>query len=130
MDKAKFIGRQRPFFLEDEFVKNAFYMEQQFARETEIDPFEDPLVIRTTIEFLGVLPINLKMNKWGKEDPQSKWNCIKPPKDGDGLWHIKMTLVDPDGEKSEKSYRAKPTKRILNDKFYPNDILNEELSYT
>lgn len=125
-----FTGHQRPFFLEDDFVKNASYIEQQFARETEIDPFEDPLVFRKMIEFLGVLPTNLKMNNWGKEDPKSKWSWDKPPKDGDGLWHIRMTLIDPNGEKFEKSHKTKPTKRILKEKFDPKDVLSEELAIT
>ena len=61
------------------------------------------------IEFLRVLPINLGMNKWKSENDKCKWNWNKPPKEGDGSWHIKMTLYDPDGEKFEKSYLTKHT---------------------
>ena len=51
------------------------------------------------VEFLGVIPINLKGNMWESKDlilNMIDWN--KPPKRGDGAWHVKIRLIDPDGE--------------------------------
>ena len=94
-----------------------------------MDPFEDPLVFRKMIEFLGVLPINLGMNRWKSEGDKCKWNWSKPPKEGNGSWHLKMTLYDPDGEKFKKSYRTKDTDRKLKPKFDPKDVLDEDLTH-
>ena len=106
-----FIGPQRLLYLEKEFVNRTYSVEQILARDTELNPFEYPLVFRRMIEFLGVLPINLGMNKWKSESSKHTWNWNKPPKEGDGSWHIKMTLYDPDGENFEISYRTKCTNR-------------------
>ena len=69
------------------------------------------------------------MNRWKSEGDKCKWNWNKPPKEGDGSWHIKMALYDPDGEKFEKSYQTKSTDRKLKPKFDPKDVLNEELTH-
>ena len=103
--------------------------EQLLARDIELDPFEDPLLFRKMIDFLGVLPINLRMNKWKCEDDDNKWNWDKPLKDGDGSWHIKMILYDPDGEKFEKIYRTEQTDRKPHSKLNPKDVLEDELTY-
>ena len=69
-----FIGPQHPFYLEEEFVNRTHTIEQLLVRDTELDPFEDPLVFRKMIEFLGVLPINIGMNRWKSESDKCKWN--------------------------------------------------------
>ena len=99
------------------------------ARDIELDPFEDPLVFRKMVEFLGTLKINLGMNKWKSEDDKEEWNWKKPPKEGDGRWHIKLTLYDPDGEKFEKTYKTKPTNRKLKEKFDPKDVLDDGVTH-
>ena len=93
-----------------------------------LTPFEDPLVFRKMIEFLSARPINIEMNKWKRVGDKCKWRWDKPPKEGDGSWHMKMTLYDPDGEKFERSYHTKKTDRKLKPKFDPKDVLNEELT--
>ena len=126
---GNFIGPQRPFYLEKNFVDQTLSVEQLFARDIELDPFEDPLVFRKMVEFLGTLPINLRMNKWKSEEDQEKWNWKRPPKEGDGNWHLKLTLYDPDGEKFKKAYKTRPTNRKLKEKFDPKDILNEGVTH-
>ena len=74
------------------------------------------------------MSINLGMNKWKREGDKCKWNWDKPPKEGDGSWHMKMIMYDPDGEKFEKSYCTKETNRKLKPKFDPKDVLDEELT--
>ena len=123
------IGPQCSFYIEKYFVNRTHMMEQLLDRDTELDPFEDPLVFRKMTDFLGVLPINLAMNKWTCEDKDHKWKWDKPPKDGDGSWHIRMTLYDPDGEKFENIYRTKQTNRKLQSKLSPKDVLEDDLTY-
>ena len=69
------------------------------------------------------------MNKWKSEDDKDEWNTKKPPKEGDGRWHIKLTLYDPDGEKFERIYKTKPTDGKLKEKFDPKDVLNEGVTH-
>ena len=124
-----FIGPRCPFYLEEDFVNRTHTIEQLLARDTELDPFEDPLVFRKMTDFLGVLPINLGINRCTCEDDDHKWHWRKPPKEGDGSWHIKMTLYDPDGEKFEKIYRTERTDRKLKTKPNPKDVLDDDLAY-
>ena len=126
--ERNFIGPQCPFYLEKDFVEKTHSVEQLIARDEELDPFEDPLVFRKMIEFLSVMPINIERNKWKREGDKCEWRWDKPPKEGDGSWHIRMTLYDPDGEKFERSYHTKETDRKLKPKFDPKDVLNEELT--
>ena len=60
---SDFIGPKRPFCLEKDFINQTSSVERLLARDIELDPFEDPLVFRKMVEFLGALPINLRMNK-------------------------------------------------------------------
>nr|GEV35175.1 hypothetical protein [Tanacetum cinerariifolium] len=69
------------------------------ARDAELNPFKDILVFRKTVEFLGSLPINLKVNMWESKDLiENPINWDKPPKNGDRAWHTKIRIIDPDGE--------------------------------
>lgn len=126
-----FVGPRRPFYLEETFVSNSTLNQQQLARDIEVNPFEDTLVFRKMTEFLGTLPINLSMNWWKGESEKAKYNqnWDRPPSDGNGEWHIRMTIYDPNGEKLENTYRTKRTKRKLKDKFDPYDILEDKLTY-
>ncbi|GJX77781.1 hypothetical protein Tco_0324592 [Tanacetum coccineum] len=47
------------------------------------------------------------------------WN--KTPKGGDGAWHAKIRLIDPDGEKFTKTFQSIPTTRKLSEKENPLD---------
>ncbi|GJS67854.1 hypothetical protein Tco_0682419 [Tanacetum coccineum] len=42
------------------------------------------------------------------------WN--KPPKKGDGVWHIKIELIDPDGDKFNRVFQSIPTTRKLSER--------------
>ncbi|GKA94739.1 MAK10-like protein [Tanacetum coccineum] len=85
-------GVQPPFYVKKNFVKHHLPWEWQLARDTMLNPFKDVLVFRNMVEFLGVIPINLKGNKWESEELIKKkidWN--KPPKEGDGTDKAKIT---------------------------------------
>ncbi|GKE15233.1 hypothetical protein Tco_1422810, partial [Tanacetum coccineum] len=50
------------------------------------------------------------------------WN--RPPKEEDGALHIKIELIDPDGEKFDKTFQSIPTTRKLSEKENPSEIIN------
>ncbi|GJV88447.1 MAK10-like protein [Tanacetum coccineum] len=84
---------------------------------TTIARRKDLLVFRKMVEFLGAMPINFKGSMWESEDMIDKkidWN--KPPKERDGAWHIRIELIDPDGEKFDRFFQSTPTTRKLFEK--------------
>ncbi|GJY17154.1 hypothetical protein Tco_0388645 [Tanacetum coccineum] len=104
--------------------------EWEIARDAELNPIKDTLVFRRMVEFLGALPINLKCNMWESkgliENPIS-WD--KPPKNGDGAWHAKIILIDPDGEEFTKTLQSIPTIRKLSERESPRDIIDLDHFY-
>ncbi|GKE19674.1 MAK10-like protein [Tanacetum coccineum] len=93
--------------------------------DAELNPFKDVLVFRRMVEFLGVIPIYLNENMWESEDLiENKIDWNKPPKGGDGAWHAKIKLIDPDGEEFTKTFQSIPTTRKLSKKENPSEIIN------
>ncbi|GJV99166.1 putative ribonuclease H-like domain-containing protein [Tanacetum coccineum] len=45
----------------------------------------------------------------------------KPPKNGDGAWHAKIRLIDPDGEEFTKTLQSIPTTRKLSERESPEE---------
>ncbi|GKA38084.1 MAK10-like protein [Tanacetum coccineum] len=87
-----------------EFLDYHLPREWEIARDAEINPFKDVLMFRRMVEFLGAIPINLKSNMWELEDLiKNPINWDKPPKKGDGAWHAKIRLIDPDREEFTKT---------------------------
>ncbi|GJV25663.1 hypothetical protein Tco_1378358 [Tanacetum coccineum] len=104
-----------------------FPEEWEIARDVELNPFKDVLVFRKMVEFLGAIPINLKRNICESEElieERIDWN--RPPKEVDGAWHIRIELIDPDGEKFNKTFQLIPTARKLSEKENPSEIINLE----
>ncbi|GKA44930.1 hypothetical protein Tco_0737726 [Tanacetum coccineum] len=99
----------------------------EITRDAELNPFKDVLVIRKMVEFLGTIPINLKGIMWESEELiEKKIDRNKPPKEGDGVWHIKIELIDPDGEIFNKTFQSIPTTRKLSEKEIPSEIIDLE----
>ncbi|GJZ12648.1 hypothetical protein Tco_0547878 [Tanacetum coccineum] len=85
-------------------------MRWEIAKDAELNRFKDVLVFRKMVKFLEAIPINLKGNMWELEDMiEDKLDWNKPPKGGDGAWHIKIELIDPDGEKFDRVFQSIPT---------------------
>ncbi|GJW99821.1 MAK10-like protein, partial [Tanacetum coccineum] len=102
----------------------------EIARDVELNPFKDTLVFRRMVEFLGAIPINLKSNMWESEDLiENPVNWDKPPKNGDGAWHAKIRLIDPDGEEFTKTLQSVPTTRKLSERESPREIINLDHFY-
>ncbi|GJY26738.1 MAK10-like protein [Tanacetum coccineum] len=118
-------GSQTPYYARKEFMDCHLPGECEMARDAKINPFKDVLVFRRMVEFLGALPINLKGNTWESDDLIEKlinWN--KPPKDGDGAWHAKIRIIDPDGEEFTRTFQSIPTSRKLSEKENPRETID------
>ncbi|GJT01960.1 hypothetical protein Tco_0823129 [Tanacetum coccineum] len=86
--------------------------------------------LRRMVEFLKAMPINLKSNMWESEDLIKKpINWDKPPKNGDGAWHAKIRLIDPDGEEFTKTLQSIPTTRKLSERESPREIIDLDHFY-
>ncbi|GJW71824.1 hypothetical protein Tco_0128741 [Tanacetum coccineum] len=102
-------------------------VEYEIARDAELNPFKDVLVFRNMVQFLGTIAINLKGNIWeSKELIEKKIDWNKPPKERDGAWHIKIELIDPNGEKFNKTFQSIPATRKLSEKENPREIIDLE----
>ncbi|GJW13297.1 MAK10-like protein [Tanacetum coccineum] len=87
--------------------------EWEIARDTELNPFKDVLVFRKMVEFLGVIPINLKGNMWESEELIEKkidWN--KSPKEGDESSSLELDLFSEIEEHSEEKTTEIMTKTM------------------
>ncbi|GKA78390.1 zinc finger, CCHC-type containing protein [Tanacetum coccineum] len=62
------IGARPPYFAKRDFWDNHLPGEWEIARDAEVNPFKDILVVRKMVEFLGAIPINLKRNMWESEE--------------------------------------------------------------
>ncbi|GJS63207.1 hypothetical protein Tco_0677771 [Tanacetum coccineum] len=56
-------------------------------------------------------------------------NWDRPPKEGDGAWHIRIELIDPDGEKFKKTFQSIPVSRKLFAKENPSEIIDLDHFY-
>ncbi|GJT33636.1 hypothetical protein Tco_0924055 [Tanacetum coccineum] len=98
------IGAQTLYYARKDFLGCHLPREWEISRDAELNPFKDTLVFRRMVEFLGVLPINLKNNMWeSKSLIENPINWDKPPKNEDGAWHTKIKITDPNGEEFTKT---------------------------
>ncbi|GKA34215.1 MAK10-like protein [Tanacetum coccineum] len=124
------VGAQTPYYARKDFLDCHLPGEWEISRDAELNPFKDTLVFRRMVEFLGAIPINLKCNMWESEDLIKKpINWDKPPKDGDGAWHAKIKLIDPDGEEFTKTLQTIPTTRKLSERESPREIIDLDHFY-
>ncbi|GJX86093.1 MAK10-like protein [Tanacetum coccineum] len=56
------IGARPPYYAKKNFMGYHFLGEWEIARDADLNPFKDVLVFRKMVEFLEVIPINLKRN--------------------------------------------------------------------
>nr|GFB54895.1 hypothetical protein [Tanacetum cinerariifolium] len=79
-------------------VKEISLGHEEIARDVQLNPFKDVLVFKKMVEYVGAIPINFKGNIWESEDMiDKKIDLNKPPKERDGVWHIRIEIIDPDG---------------------------------
>ncbi|GJR79480.1 hypothetical protein Tco_0150265 [Tanacetum coccineum] len=100
------------------------------ARDVEFKSLKDVLVFRKMVEFLGAIPINHKRNVWESKDLiEKKIDLKRPAKEGDGAWHIKIEIIDLDGENFDRTFQSIPTTRKLCEKERPINIIDLEHFY-
>ncbi|GJT05784.1 MAK10-like protein [Tanacetum coccineum] len=83
------LGAKPPYYARKDFLDCHLPGEWEISRDSELNPFKDTLESEDLIK----KPIN--------------WD--KPPKNGDGAWHVKIRLIDPDGEEFTKTLQSIPT---------------------
>ncbi|GJV35968.1 MAK10-like protein [Tanacetum coccineum] len=124
------VGAQTPYYARKDFLDYHLLREWEISRDAELNPFKDTLVFRRMVEFLRAIPINLKCNMWESEDLIKKpINWDKPPKNGDGAWHAKIRLIDPNGEEFTKTLQLIPTTRKLSERESPREIIDLDHFY-
>ncbi|GJT10361.1 hypothetical protein Tco_0857403 [Tanacetum coccineum] len=97
------VGARTSYYAKKEFMDYHLPDEWEIARDAEINPFKDVLELEDLIEN----PIN--------------WD--KPPKNSDGAWHVKIRLIDPDGEEFTKTLQSVHTSRKLSERGIPREII-------
>ncbi|GKD06329.1 hypothetical protein Tco_1181303 [Tanacetum coccineum] len=107
---TNYIGARPSYYLERDFINDHLPEELEIARDTELNPFKDVIVFKKMVEFLGAIPINLKGNMWESEDLiDKKIDWKRPSKEGDGVWYIKIEMIDLDGENFDRIFKSIPT---------------------
>ncbi|GJV08037.1 hypothetical protein Tco_1345693 [Tanacetum coccineum] len=90
------VGARTPYYARKDFLDCYLPGEWEITRDVELNPFNDTLVFRRMVEFLGAIPINLKSDMWESNLIKDPINWDKPPKNEDGAWHAKIKLIDLD----------------------------------
>ncbi|GKC80740.1 MAK10-like protein, partial [Tanacetum coccineum] len=99
-----------------------------------------------TRTIFGVKEINLgyvdtpywtTLSKWKSYESRPSTNYIedlidkkidwkRPSKEGDGVWHIRIEMIDSDGENFDRIFQSIPTTKKLSEKEKPSDIIDLE----
>ncbi|GJX06089.1 hypothetical protein Tco_0194021 [Tanacetum coccineum] len=103
------IGAKPPYYARKDFLDCHLPGEWEISRDAELNPFKDTLESENLIE----KPID--------------WN--NPPKNGDGSWHAKIRLIEPDGEEFTKTLQSIPTTRKISEKENPRGIIELDHFY-
>ncbi|GKA54972.1 MAK10-like protein [Tanacetum coccineum] len=121
------IGAKPRYYARKDFLDCHLPEEREISRDVELNPFKDTLVFRRIVEFLGAI---LKCNMWESEDLFKKpINWDKPPKNGDGAWHAKIRLINPDKKEFTKTFQIIPTTSKLSEKESPREIIDLDHFY-
>nr|GEU31492.1 hypothetical protein [Tanacetum cinerariifolium] len=106
---SSFVQGEVPTKMEDpglftllDFIDCHLPREWEIARDVELNPFKDTLVFK---------------------------RMDKAPKNGDGAWHAKIRLIDPDEEEFTKTLQLIPTTRKLSERESPREIINLDHFY-
>ncbi|GJW20027.1 hypothetical protein Tco_0027463 [Tanacetum coccineum] len=124
------VGVRAPYYARKDFLDCHLPGEWEIARDTEINPLKDTLMFKRMVEFLGAIPINLKSNMRESECLiENTINWDKPLKNGDGAWHAKIRLIDPDGKEFTKTLQSIPTTKMLSERDSPKEIIDFDHFY-
>ncbi|GJW25659.1 MAK10-like protein [Tanacetum coccineum] len=62
------IGARTPYYAKKDFTDYHLPDEWEIDRDSELNLFKDVLVFKRMVEFLGIIPINLKGNMWESKE--------------------------------------------------------------
>nr|GEX33316.1 MAK10-like protein [Tanacetum cinerariifolium] len=96
------LGARTPYYARKDFLDCYLLGEWEIARDVELNPFKDTLVLR---------------------------RMDKPPKNEDGTWHAKIRLINPDREEFTKTLQSIPTTRKLSERESPMEIIDLDHFY-
>ncbi|GKB54770.1 retrovirus-related pol polyprotein from transposon TNT 1-94, partial [Tanacetum coccineum] len=96
-------------------------MERALAMEAYFNPFKSMIMFKKLVDFLGLLPVQLKKIYWGNEG----YGTYKKI-DGDGIWHARFEIVTPSGRKFNRAFNTKTTTRKLSRKFTTEDKIRKD----
>nr|GEU93459.1 MAK10-like protein [Tanacetum cinerariifolium] len=96
------VGAQTLYYARKDFLDCHLPKEWETARDAKLNTFNDVLVFRRMDE---------------------------PPKDGDGAWHTKIRLIDPNREEFTKTLQSIPTTRKLSERESPREIIDLDHFY-
>ncbi|GJX37727.1 MAK10-like protein [Tanacetum coccineum] len=97
------VGTQIPYYARKDFLDYLLPIEWEIARDAEINPSKDVLMLKV--------------------------NGNKPLKNGDGAWHAKIRLIDPDREEFTKTLQSIPTTRKLSERENTREIIDLDHFY-
>ncbi|GJT06279.1 hypothetical protein Tco_0840741 [Tanacetum coccineum] len=100
-----------------------------------IDCKRESYIPRTSKDDIGARPPYFaKRDFWDNHLPEeeeitrdardNKMDWDRPPKEGDGARHIRIEIIDPDGEKFDRAFQSILKTRKVSPKENPSDILN------
>ncbi|GKE71198.1 hypothetical protein Tco_1529270 [Tanacetum coccineum] len=68
-----------------------------------LNPFRKICIWKKIVAFLGSLPVPLQNNDWMTKYAESSYRKIE----GDGTWHFKCSIVDPEGNEYNNGFQTK-----------------------
>ncbi|GJS68067.1 hypothetical protein Tco_0682632 [Tanacetum coccineum] len=89
-----------------------------------LNPFRKICIWKKIVSFLGSLPVPLQNNDWMTKDAESSYIKVE----GDGTWHFKCSIVDPEGNEYNNVFQTKTTERKLSKPCKLSDIIQGETS--
>ncbi|GKA22640.1 hypothetical protein Tco_0708602 [Tanacetum coccineum] len=90
-----------------------------------LNPFRKICIWKKIVYFLGSLPVPLQNNDWMTKDAESSYIKVE----GDGTWHFKCSIVDPERNEYNNVFQTKTTKRKLSKPYKLSDIMATKSKY-
>ena len=98
-----------PIYKEDssEETESDDPMDLALVRQDKLNPFRQLCIWKKIISFLGALPVELKKNEWMPAYCDNSRSKVE----GDGKWHVRCSIVDPNGNEHRQGYQTTTTER-------------------
>ena len=84
-------------------------MNLALARQDKLNPSRQLCIWKKMISFLGASPVKLKKNEWMPAYCDNSRSKVE----GDGKWHVRCSIVDPNGNEHRQGYQTTTMERQL-----------------